>query len=59
VAWTEGLVPTLATDLNWKDLVGIGGDEAFQMHFAGSGDVVIQPSEDSAKFTRKMLKKLI
>ena len=59
VAWTEGLEPTLATDLSWKSLIGKGGGEAFQMHFSGSGDVVIQPSEDSAKFTVKDLKKLI
>ena len=59
VAWTEGLVPTLATDLSWKTLIGKGGGEAFQMHFTGSGEVVIQPSEDSAKFTPKMLKKLL
>ena len=59
VAWTEGLVPTLVTDLSWKSLIGKGGDEAFQMHFTGTGEIVIQPSEDSAKFTPKMLKKLI
>jgi uncharacterized protein (AIM24 family) len=42
-----------------KTLIAKGGGEAFQVHFTGSGDVVIQPSEDSAKFTAKMLKKLI
>jgi len=59
VAWTDGLVPTLATDLSWRSLIGKGGGEAFRMHFSGSGEVVIQPSEDSAKVTPKMLKKLI
>jgi uncharacterized protein (AIM24 family) len=40
-------------------LIGKGGGEAFQMHFAGSGEVVVQPSEDPAKFSYKKLKKLI
>ena len=59
VAWTEGLVPTLTTDLTWRSLVKRGGGEAFQMHFAGNGDVVIQPSEDPAKFSGKKLKSLL
>jgi len=58
VAWTEGLEPILATDLSWKSLIGKGGGEAAQMHFSGTGEVVIQPSEDSAKFTLKDLRKL-
>lgn len=59
VAWTEGLVPTLSTDLSWLSLIGKGGGEAFEMHFAGTGEVVVQPSEDAAKFTGKRLKKLL
>ncbi len=59
VAWTEGLVPTLSTDLSWRSLIGKGGGEAFEMHFAGIGEVVVQPSEDAAKFTGKKLKKLL
>ena len=59
VAWTNGLSPTLAADLSWRSLLGKGGGEAFQMLFTGSGEVVIQPSEDSAKFSGKKLKSLL
>ncbi|HKE55410.1 MAG TPA: AIM24 family protein [Pyrinomonadaceae bacterium] len=59
VAWTDGLVPTLSTDLSWRSLIGKGGGEAFEMHFAGTGEVVVQPSEDKAKFTYKKIKALI
>jgi len=59
VAWTEGLIPTLSTDLSWRTLIHKGGGEAFEMHFAGTGEVVVQPSEDAAKFTGKRLKKLL
>jgi len=57
VAWTETLKPTLKTDLTWRNLVGHGGGESFQMFFEGSGNVVIQPSEDPAKLTGKRVKK--
>jgi uncharacterized protein (AIM24 family) len=59
VAWTSGLIPTLSTDLSWRSLIRKGGGEAFEMHFAGTGEVVVQASEDAAKFTYKKLKALI
>jgi uncharacterized protein (AIM24 family) len=59
VAWTDGLQPTLETDLSWRSLLKIGGGEAFQMRFSGNGEVVIQPSEDKAKFSGKRIKSLL
>lgn len=47
LAWSASLAPTLKTDLTWRSLVGHGGHEPFQMHFAGTGVVFVQPFEDS------------
>ena len=58
VAWTEGLSPTIKTDITWRTFVGQGGGEAFQMHFEGDGFVAIQPAEDPSKFSGKWLKKI-
>ena len=59
VAWTEGLKPTLKTDITWRTLLLHGGGETFQMQFEGDGFVVVQPSQDPLKFDGKKLKKLI
>lgn len=59
VAWTEGLKPELRADLTWRSLIKHGGGEPFQIYFAGSGHVVVQPSEDPMKFTGKKLKSLL
>lgn len=50
IAWSAGLEPTLATDLSWRSAVGHGGHEPFQMDFAGTGFVVVQPCENPARF---------
>lgn len=49
LAWSDGLEPTLRTDLSWRSLVGHGGHEPIQMHFAGTGFVVVQPFEDASR----------
>jgi len=50
IAWSASLAPTLKTDLSWRSAIGHGGHEPFQMHFAGVGFVVVQPSEDASRF---------
>src|SRR5262245_19376830 len=59
IAWTDGLEHELSTDLTWRDFIGKSSKEAVQLHFSGNGEVVIQPSEDPAKFTLKSLKALL
>lgn len=59
VAWTDGLVPTMTTDITWRTFIKKGSGEAFQMHFSGTGEVLVQPAEDPAKFTLSKLRKLI
>jgi uncharacterized protein (AIM24 family) len=49
LAWSDSLEPVLQTDLSWRSMVGHGGQEAFQMHFAGEGFVVVQPFEDPSR----------
>lgn len=49
LAWSESLEPTLKTDLSWRSMIGHGGHEPFQMHFAGDGFVVVQPFEDPSR----------
>jgi uncharacterized protein (AIM24 family) len=39
------LQPTIHTDLSWKNLIGQGSGEAFQLKFTGTGTVYIQASE--------------
>jgi uncharacterized protein (AIM24 family) len=46
VAWSEGLMPQLKTDVSWKSFIGRGGGESFQMLFQGTGFVVVQPYEE-------------
>jgi uncharacterized protein (AIM24 family) len=50
LAWSPSLTPALKTDLSWRSLVGHGGQEPFQMFFAGTGFVVVQASEDPSRF---------
>jgi uncharacterized protein (AIM24 family) len=49
LAWSANLSPRLETDVTWRSLVGHGGQEPIQMCFEGSGHVVLQPYEGSAR----------
>jgi uncharacterized protein (AIM24 family) len=51
VAWSGGLTPALKTDLSWRSLIGHGGQQPVQMHFQGSGFVIVQPYKDSSRLT--------
>jgi uncharacterized protein (AIM24 family) len=46
VAWSGSLYPDLKTDITFKTLMGRGSGETFQMHFNGTGFVVVQPYEE-------------
>jgi uncharacterized protein (AIM24 family) len=46
IAWSGTLSPRLQTDLSWRSVIGHGGHEPVQMHFEGTGHVVVQPYED-------------
>jgi uncharacterized protein (AIM24 family) len=46
VAWSEGLVVNVKSDVNMKTLTGRASGETWQMHFSGSGFVVVQPYEE-------------
>lgn len=61
IAWSDTLEPTLKTDVTWRSLVGHGGHEPFQMHFAGDGFVIVQPFEDPSRirFGVNPLKRLV
>jgi uncharacterized protein (AIM24 family) len=59
IAWTEGLEPTLSTDLTWRTFLLHGGGQSFQMHFKGNGDVAIQPGKNARQFKGEKIKKLI
>jgi uncharacterized protein (AIM24 family) len=63
IAWSEGVKPTLRTDLSWRSVFRHGGSEPVQMFFEGNGVVLIQPYEDAARFqpgfNAKTLKALI
>jgi uncharacterized protein (AIM24 family) len=50
VAWTAGLEPALELDATWRTVIGHEGHHAVRMHFAGSGVVVVQPSQDPRRF---------
>lgn len=43
LAWSADLTPALKMDLTWRSAFGHGGHEPVQMHFAGTGFVVVQP----------------
>lgn len=46
VAWSGNLTPELKTNVSLKSLIGRGSGEEFQMKFAGTGWVLIQPYEE-------------
>jgi uncharacterized protein (AIM24 family) len=46
LAWAGGLAPTLKLDVSWRSAFGHGGHEAVQMHFEGTGFVIVQPFKD-------------
>jgi len=48
VAWSGNLQPQFKTDTSLRTFIGRGSGESFQMHFEGSGFVVIQPYEEVA-----------
>ncbi|MGD9417368.1 MAG: AIM24 family protein [Verrucomicrobiota bacterium JB025] len=48
VAWSGNLQPQFKTDVSLRTILGRGSGESFQMHFEGSGFVVIQPYEEVA-----------
>jgi uncharacterized protein (AIM24 family) len=50
VAWSGTLSPHLKTDLSWRSVVGHGGQEPVQMHFSGTGEVLVQPSTGHRRF---------
>jgi uncharacterized protein (AIM24 family) len=45
ITWSQGVTTSLKTDFKMKNLVGRGSGETIQMAFAGSGWVLVQPSE--------------
>lgn len=46
IAWSDGLTPTVKTDVSLKTFFGRGSGESLQMEFQGEGFVVIQPYEE-------------
>ena len=46
IAWSGSLEPQFKTDVSLKTFFGRGSGESIQMHFAGSGFVVVQPFEE-------------
>ena len=45
ITWSSGVTTSIKTDFKAKDLIGRGSGESIQMAFAGSGWVLVQPSE--------------
>jgi uncharacterized protein (AIM24 family) len=45
ITWSSGITTSVKTDVNLKTLTGRGSGETVQMGFAGSGWLLIQPSE--------------
>jgi uncharacterized protein (AIM24 family) len=45
IAWSGGVSTSLRADVQAKTLIGLGSGESFQLGFAGSGWVLVQPSE--------------
>jgi uncharacterized protein (AIM24 family) len=45
IAWSGGVSTSLKADVQAKTLVGLGSGESLQLGFAGSGWVLVQPSE--------------
>jgi uncharacterized protein (AIM24 family) len=51
IAWSGALSPQLETDLSWRSVFRHGGHEPVQMHFEGTGHVVVQPYEDPRRLS--------
>jgi uncharacterized protein (AIM24 family) len=45
IAWSGGVSTSLRADVQAKTLIGLGSGESLQLGFAGSGWVLVQPSE--------------
>jgi uncharacterized protein (AIM24 family) len=45
ITWSQGVTTSLKTDFKMKNLIGRGSGETIQMAFAGTGWVLVQPSE--------------
>jgi uncharacterized protein (AIM24 family) len=45
ITWSSGLTTSVKADVNLKTLIGRGSGETLQVSFAGTGWVLIQPSE--------------
>jgi uncharacterized protein (AIM24 family) len=45
IAWSGGVSTSLRADVQAKTLIGLGSGESFQLGLAGSGWVLVQPSE--------------
>jgi len=45
ITWSSGLTSSVKADVNMKTLIGRGSGETVQLSFAGTGWVLIQPSE--------------
>lgn len=48
VAWSEGLEVGVKTDVGFKTFTGRASGETYQMHYEGTGFVVLQPFEETA-----------
>lgn len=46
IAWSSSLSPEIKTDVSFKTFLGRGSGESFQMKFAGTGFVMVQPYEE-------------
>lgn len=51
LAWSDGVKPSLRTDLSWRSVFRHGGQEPVQMFFEGSGFVLVQPYKDAGRFS--------
>ena len=45
ITWSSGVTTSIKADVNMKTLIGRGSGETVQLSFAGTGWVLIQPSE--------------
>ncbi len=45
IAWSHSLQTTVKTSIGWKNLIGKGSGEAFQLGFQGQGYVIVEPYE--------------
>jgi uncharacterized protein (AIM24 family) len=53
VAWSGSVTTSLKTDVSLKTMIGRGSGETFQVGFAGTGWVLVQPSEGQFVATTK------